>query len=646
MCGIAGIVGRNAEQFIEQMTQTLLHRGPDGHGIHVAGQVALGHRRLAVVDLSADGAQPMHSADSSLVVVFNGEIYNYGSLRRELGQRGHVSRSQSDTESILHAYAEWGTECLQHLEGMFAFVIYDKRRELLFGARDRFGEKPLYYVAGDGADVTFAFASELKALQACEPIARTLQLSPAGLRSFLLNDYVSGSQSIYTQVSRLEPGHAFTVDLKTGAPQTVRSWRYFAHPSFALPPVPVTDEREAGRVLSERLQHAVTTRMVSDVPLGIFLSGGVDSSAIAAIASSTGDPKEVHTFSMAFREPAFDESMHARRVSTFLGTTHHERLFGVQDCLQMIDPVFSSLDEPFADPSILPTALLCSFARESVTVALGGDGGDELFAGYDPFRAVRIANTLNPVLKHIPRRLGALAVGMLPSSGRKHLSLQFKAERFWRGARLPEALRGPTWMGPFAREELPLLCPGYFDDEQIGEPFTAQRVAGEALLSATHDSVAALLDFYQRFYLPDDILVKADRSSMMSSLEVRAPFLDTSLVTFANGLPSSLKFHQGTTKYLLKKMLVGGVGGREWLPRDIVYRSKKGFGIPVSEWIRGALRDRFKTLFSTEWPSSLSMVSATYREKLLREHLEGRHDHYKPLWSLFALGTWAQYRNN
>lgn len=640
MCGICGFIGPPDPVALQRMRVSLEHRGPDESGTYADGRVSLAHQRLSIVDL-AGGHQPMSSSDGDAVVVFNGEIYNHPQLQPQFEATGASYHSRSDTETILHAYQRWGPACVEHLDGMFAFVIYDRRRKLLFGARDRLGKKPLYFTTRPFRDVQFAFASELKALIAHPSIAPGLGISTDGLVSYLLNDYVVGSLSILNHVRRLEPGCAFVQGLPGSSQSGYREWRYWRvevgpESSGDQASRVRTDNEDPQRRIVELLTEAVERRMMSDVPVGVFLSGGVDSSSIVSILNRIGQTP-LKTFSIGFREQSFDETRFAAEIAQRYGTEHFVREFGAEDLVENLPGVIATLDEPFADPSVLPTAVLSQLAAEHVKVVLGGDGADELFAGYDPFKAVHLARwyaRLVPGFVHA--HIMQPATRLLAESDR-NMSLGFKISRFLRGVRLARHERVSVWMAPFTADDIKRLMPDV-TGSWTAEQFQWRQFGPQAgVPSDDLDDVELALDFYQRFYLPDDILVKMDRASMMHSLEVRAPFLDTALVEYVNRLPSVAKYRRTTTKYLLKSALVAhGI-----LDSRIVHRRKKGFGIPVARWMRNELRDYFEAALFDDWPDSLGMISQAEIKRLWSRHLRRESNHYKELWSLVMLSKWA-----
>jgi asparagine synthase (glutamine-hydrolysing) len=646
MCGICGFVGAENGDALLRMRDALRHRGPDEASVYSDLEVSLGHRRLSIIDLTS-GQQPVYNEDRSVLLIFNGEIYNHQNLRSVLERTGHRYASHSDTETIVHAYESFGPACVERIHGMFAFVLYDRRRRLLFGARDRLGKKPLYYTFGPGGhpggDLAFAFASEPKALLEHPSLTKSFRLSHQGLISYLLNDYVVGATSIFEGIHRLEPGWAFTFGLPGCEKEGFRKWRYWDI-QFGLeegPPPDISEAEAGGRVL-ELLSAAVERRLMSDVPLGVFLSGGIDSSSIVALLCRMCEPRQIKTFSIGFDEPSFDESPYALAIARHYGTDHHVRHFTAAECVNRIPMVAGMLDEPFADPSVLPVSMLCEFARETVTVALGGDGGDELFAGYAPFKAVwpgRLYHRWVPGPVH--RKVLVPAAQCLPSSD-ANMALQFKVSRFLRGAEVAPEYRMAAWMGPFSLEQLRRLIP------DIAGPLTPEEAYGP-MIGAYHrlgvagaSELQKALDFFERFYLPDDILVKVDRASMMHSLEVRAPYLDTALVEYSNSLPDRMKLRGGATKYLLKKAILGTAGERALVPEGSVHRAKKGFGIPVARWIRKELKSEFQDALERDWPASLGMFDRREIARLHQEHQSRAANNYKELWALFMLANWAR----
>jgi asparagine synthase (glutamine-hydrolysing) len=610
MCGISGFVGEGSRRDLAAMTEALAHRGPDGSGLYAdePAAVYLGHRRLAILDI-AGGAQPMWNEDGRVGVVFNGEIYNHVELRRQLQDAGHVFQSDhSDTEVLVHGYEQWGAGLPEKLNGMFAFAVYDRHHGRLFLARDRFGKKPLFYAQRPGL---FAFASELTALSRHRAVGASLD--PRSVRKLLAYQFLPAPNALYKGCRKLPGGHSLTLDVRSGEMTIRQYWKFRVEPTETVP-------GDAEKVWCEELRHllsaAVKRRLISDVPLGIFLSGGIDSTAILTFAAEHVPPERLETFSIGFHEPTYDESAFARLAARSVGSVHHEKILDLHQAWQLVPAVLDKLDEPLGDPSILPTYLLAQFARERITVALGGDGGDELFAGYDTFHALRPAEWYSRLVPRAVHPFFRWAAHKLPLSSAS-MSFDFRVRRALRGLSYPKPLWNPVWLGP--------LEPGDIA-ELSREPVDLEDLFSEALASwedGTSPNVTdRTLEFYTRLYLQDDILVKLDRATMLNALEGRSPFLDNDLVEFARKLPAHFKYRNGQTKYLLKRML------RDLLPREILERKKKGFGIPLSQWLR-------------EWgtptgPTVPTLNDAWARERW-EEHHAGKADHRYYLWMDLAL---------
>ena len=609
MCGIAGFVGAGDRETLARMTARLAHRGPDDSGLWNDGAVFLGHRRLSIVDLEG-GHQPMATADGDLILIFNGEIYNHAELRAELKGRGHVFQTDhSDSEVLLHGYREWGAALPNRLNGMWAFAIYDRKNAKLFCSRDRFGKKPFYYSAGPAH---FVFGSELTALLQ-HPRVRP-NVSKRALQKYFAYGYIPAPLSIYENVFKLPGGCSLELDTKTLACRIQRYWDLVLEPFENIPANP---EEEWGEQIRELLDRAVQRRLISDVPLGVFLSGGVDSSAVTALASRHLPKGELKTFSIGFDEKSFDESGYARRVADLFGTDHHMEKLSLDRAHALLDECLARLDEPLGDSSLLPTYLLNRFTRQHVTVALGGDGGDELFAGYDPFRALDRARLYQSVFpRPIHRGIRAL-FERLPVS-HANMSLDFKIKRTLRGLSYEPRFWLPVWMGSLDPVEIGELFDGPIDLEDL----YSEAIESWEACSQT-DLVDKTLQFYAKLYLQDDIMVKVDRASMMHSLEVRAPFLDIEFVDFARRIPSNYKLRGGVTKYILKKALA------PLLPDDILHRSKKGFGSPIGPWFKnGTLR--------IDQPAH-PFLNAAFVHRKVDAHLSGSSDERAFLWNVHVL---------
>ena len=613
MCGIAGFAGSGDRDILRRMTDAIRYRGPDaeGHWWDEKEGVYLGHRRLSIVDLSG-GGQPMWTADGQLGVIFNGEIYNHQELRADLTSRGRrFMTDHSDTEVLLHAYAEWGEGFVDRLNGMWAFVLYDRQKRRLFGSRDRFGKKPLYYFH---EAQTFGFASELPGLLRHPAAPR--DLSVLSLKKYFAYCYIPAPRSIYERVWKLPGGSSFSYDLPSNELRVWRWWEFVLEPEDPEPDVSQLCER-----IREVLERAVKRRLMSDVPLGIFLSGGIDSSAIAAFAAKHVPAGRLNTFSVGFNEPTFDESVFAAKVAVDLRTAHHHETLDLDKSAALLPEIVSRLDEPLGDSSLLPTYLLSRFTRQHVTVALGGDGGDELFAGYDPFRALRAAERY---ARLVPRPLH-LAVRLLASRlpvSHANISLDFKIKRTLAGLSYPPQLWNAVWMGAAEPSEL---------SELFGEPTDVEEIYSEAIEAwdgcKQPNRVDRSLQFWTKLYLQDGILAKVDRASMLCSLEARSPFLDIEFVDLARRIPWQLKLRGGETKWILKRALA------PVLPGEIIERPKKGFGMPIGRWLR-------EGRFHFEGLNGIPGINAAFIQKKVARHLGNRSDERLFLWCLWLLEQW------
>jgi asparagine synthase (glutamine-hydrolysing) len=620
MCGICGVAGGEpgiGAELVRRMCSAMVHRGPDDEGSVQVDGVTLGMRRLSIIDLEG-GHQPIHNEDSSVWVVQNGEIYNHRELRDLLSAAGHTFYTQSDTEVLVHGYEEWGEDMVGRLNGMFAFALLDRARGALFLARDRMGIKPLHY-AIDGRRLVFA--SELKALLR-DPTLRK-GIDPVALGEYLENEFVPSPGSIVVGVRKLQPGHTFTWSIEGGSPRINRYWV----------PALNSDSNRRDRTLDQEcdelrtvLRESVRKELISDVPLGVFLSGGIDSSAVTAMMTQLGG--DVKSFSVGFAERSFDEAPYAREVARHLGTEHHELTLEPAMLLGLVPRLSTLLDEPLGDASIIPTYLLSAFTRRHVKVALGGDGGDELFAGYPTMQAHRLAGYYMRAPRLFRERLVEPVVRRLPVS-RDNLSFDFRAKRFVGGARHPVAERHRLWMGSFGPDERTAILSGDIRGQ------LAQQARSSGVVEApSMDPLNEVLLTDMRMYLENDILVKLDRSSMMASLEGRVPLLNNDFVAYATQLPLNLKLRGLRSKFLFKRAMRG------ILPNRILDRPKKGFGIPVADWFRGPLREQMLSVLSPERITREGFFDPAAVGRLIDDHLEGRRDNRKQLWTLFAFELW------
>src|SRR3982751_3859037 len=597
MCGITGWANLDsrtpppdaAEHLLHAMCERMVHRGPDAEGLLVSTGVALGMRRLAIIDLLT-GEQPAYNEDHSVAVVLNGEIYNYKELRDELEKRGHTFRSASDTEVLPHLYEEHGQDMVQHLNGMFAFALWDERKRRLFLARDRFGEKPLYWGV---FDKTLLFASEPKVLLAHPSVRPSLNLD--ALRRYLSFNYVPAPLSIYEGIHKLTAAHTLT--LEDGRVDIHKYWKLSYKKPASIP-----TEAEASEHLRELLTESVRMRLVSDVPLGVLLSGGIDSSSVTALAVLAAT-ETVRTFSISFAEASFDESLYARAVAKHLGTDHHEERFSADLAANLVSEIGSWLDEPSSDPSLVPTYLLSRFVRKHVTVALGGDGGDELFAGYPMYYAHKVAGYYTAIPEFIRNGLIEPVVNALPVST-KNLSFDYKAKRFVAASKFDAVTRHHSWFGSFPIDQQENLLTRDVLRNSEGDIYKGAR----EMLTQTdaRDEIERMQFLDINFYMAEDILTKVDRAAMAVSLETRAPFLDPRIGQFAASIPVEYKLKGKSGKVILKEAM------KDLLPHDILHRPKKGFGIPIAEWLKGRLNSLMHDMLSVERLNKQGLFNVDY----------------------------------
>lgn len=620
MCGIAGFIGNGNKDTGTVMIQSIGYRGPDFQDTFYFENICLAHARLSIIDLDNRSNQPFFNKDKSTAIVFNGEIYNYHDLKRKLIRTNkYTFTTTSDTEVLLFAYEEYGKECLQKINGMFSFAVYDFRKKELFIARDRMGKKPLYY--SDCDDGTFVFASELKAVLKHPSVKKELNVE--AVNQYLSFDYVPTPNTTNSNVLKLEP--ACYLVIKGG--KIAEKKAYWKH-NFEVNRI--ISFHDAINEFDNLLNEATSCRLMSDVPLGIFLSGGLDSSTIAYYAQKNSSQK-IKTFSIGFEDRSYDEQNYALQVAKHLGTHHHLQILTQSKTIDLIDEIFSQMDEPFADASIIPTYYLSSFTREHVTVALGGDGGDELLAGYPTF----LSDKFKLPFKCLPKNIiGFLlqAANFLPASD-KNISFDFKLKQYLRGFKSDRNHIHQLWLGSFLPEEKKRLF-----KKNIFENLSDK--AGLNLIDCHFNNKIKsdfnkITNYYYQTYLPDDILVKVDRASMYNSLEVRTPFLDKNVVEFLNSLPKKFKLKGFEGKYILKKLM------ENKLPKNIIYRPKKGFGIPLSDWIRKDLKIMIHDIIL----SQDHLFNHVYLEKLLNEHYSKKSNHRKLIWNIYVLKK-VLMRNN
>jgi asparagine synthase (glutamine-hydrolysing) len=600
------------------MAAAIRHRGPDDDGFYFDGPVGLGMRRLSIIDIKS-GQQPIHNQDSSSWIVFNGEIYNYLELREKLEKLGHTFCTNSDTEVILHTYDRYGSDCPKHLRGMFAFAIWDKRTQELFLARDRVGKKPLLYSHLNGQLV---FASEFSALLLHPDISRDIE--PAALDQYLSFMCVPAPLTAYRAIRKLEPAHSLR--WSKGEIQVERYWQPdFSHKLKI-------NENEAGERAVEILREAVRVRLMSEVPLGAFLSGGIDSSAVVALMSDES-LEPVKTFSIGFEEQDFSELHHARRVAEHLGTDHHEFIVR-PDALEVLPLLVDHYGEPYADPSAIPTYYVARETRKHVTVALNGDGGDESFAGYERYAAMRWAESYHRLPAVLRESVLEQAVGLLPISQTRRSRIR-DAKRFLQVASLPRVERYLRWVSvfdPTAKQAL------YSDDfkQQTSSAQSAELLAPWFAQANGAGIVDAALLTDIMTYLPNDLLVKVDIATMAVSLEARSPFLDHHVIEFAASLPERLKLRGLTTKYILKRIL------KRFLPAENLSRRKMGFGVPVGSWFRGTLQSFLRDMLLSEKARRRGLFNARAVEQMVAMHMRAEKDYSHQLWTLLMLELWFE----
>lgn len=621
MCGITGMMYHERHrcismQVVETMCRTLVHRGPDDEGFFCDRNVALAMRRLNIIDL-ATGHQPISNENGRMWIVFNGEIYNYQELREDLQEKGHIFATSSDTETIIHAYEEYGTDCVSRFNGMFAFAIWDKDEQKLIIARDRLGVKPLYYFQNERGLV---FGSELKALLVCPEVPRELDYH--ALDAFLTFEYIPAPLTIFKGIRKLLPGHILTVH--RGQVTTEQYWR-LTHSTTDM------TEQECEQAFLGLFKDAVRLRLVSDVPLGAFLSGGIDSSAVVCMMSELMD-RPVTTFSIGFDDPSYNELTYARRIATHFRTDHHELVIQPQ-IVDLVEDLVGFLDEPLADVSVFPTYLVSQLARQHVTVALSGDAGDELFAGYDWYVAARLEEYYRCWLPDDVRQRWLPEVfSWLPPLSRKKGVLN-KAKRFIEGAARDPALQHFRWtMYLTDQSRRALYAPDLQQetDDASTEGRFAQYLNHFPLASSVWRQQYADI----QTFLVDDILVKVDRMSMANSLEARSPFLDFRIAEFAMRLPSRLTLRGLKSKYLLKRCFESKI------PHDILYRKKEGFSIPMKNWLKEDLRTMMEDVLSIDRLNDDGLFNVAYVEQLKREHISGVANHAHTLWPLMVFQIW------
>jgi asparagine synthase (glutamine-hydrolysing) len=622
MCGICGFINNDRPEdengeILRGMVQSLHHRGPDDEGYYQKHGTNLGMRRLSIIDI-ANGHQPITNEDQTVWIVFNGEIYNYKELRQNLLSKGHIFRTNSDTETIVHLYEEYGDDCPAHLNGMFAYAVWDEKKRKLLLARDHIGIKPLFYSWDDNH---LWFGSEIKALLVDPRVRREIDVS--ALDQFLSLEYIPAPRTIYTHIKKLPPGHTLSFENGTA---TLRQY-------WDVTPEPVEgDFRTCSRQLAQMLAEAVKMQLISDVPVGAFLSGGIDSSTVAAFMSLAAD-QPVRTFSVGFSDATYNELPFAREVARMYSTNHHEEILH-SNYSELCEKLVSQFDEPFGDFSIFPTYLVSKAAREHVKVVLSGDGGDELFGGYDTYRAQNFDRYYSRLPEAIRKKTIPSMLERIPPAPDKKGWVNI-AKRITEGAALHPSLRHTRWMIFFNENTR----------KSIYQPDFSQTLNGWSVHSIFNQYFDQAKDFHPlgqqqyvdvKTYLADNILVKVDRMSMAVSLETRVPLLDFRLVQFALNLPDKMKINNGVTKRILREAVKG------MLPQKVINKPKQGFSIPLKHWLRGPLRPLMEDLLSTSTLQRRGFFQPAGVSQMIKEHLDNKADHSHRLWALMVLELWQQ----
>ncbi len=627
MCGITGIFDLREQRPIDRevlrrINDMQWHRGPDESGLYLEPGLGFGHRRLSIIDIAA-GQQPMFNEDGTVAVVFNGEIYNFVDLIPELTALGHVFKTRSDTETIVHAWEQWGVDCVHHFRGMFAFALWDRRQQVFFMARDRLGVKPLHYAITD--EGFLVFGSELKTLTAWPGFRR--DIDDEAVEEYFGYGYVPEPRTIYKAALKMPPGHRVLIRRGRPVPAPEEYW------DVPFAPLPAMRVEDAQSEFIERFREAVKIRMVAEVPLGAFLSGGVDSSAVVAMMAGLAD-QPVKTCSIAFSDPKYDESDHALRVAERYRTDHHVNTVEADD-ISLLDELARLYDEPYADSSAMPTYRVCQLARKDVTVALSGDGGDENFAGYRRYRWHSYEERMRRLLPY----------------GVRHPLFGFLGRVYPKADWAPKVFRAKTTFQAMARDTVE----GYFHgvsvmgDDLRNRLYSAafkKRLNGYRAVEVMRrhferckhlDTVSQVQYLDMKTYLVGDILTKVDRASMAHALEVRVPFLDHRLMEWVSGLPVDFKLHGTEGKYMLKKAL------EPYLPHEVMYRRKMGFSIPLAEWFRGPLKARLRSSLLSPAMADTGRFDMAFLKRMCDEHGSGVRDYSASLWSLLMFATFLDH---
>lgn len=625
MCGIAGFIDfnkRGSEELLQQMSNCIIHRGPDDSGYEffdtTNAQIGFGFRRLSIIELSALGHQPMKFEEAELTIIFNGEIYNYREIRKELEQKGYSFKSHSDTEVILKAYAAWGEKCVDRFIGMFAIAIYDAKKEQVILMRDRAGVKPLFYYHHNNL---LLFGSELKIFHAHPQFKK--QVNYSALSLYFQRGYISAPHTIFENTFKLLPGHLFVVDLKTKHTAEKKYWDVID--CYNAPKLDISFQ-EAKKETERLMLSAFQYRMIADVPVGVFLSGGYDSTAVSALLQKNSAQK-IKTFTIGFEDPKFNEANHARSVAGYLGTEHHEHICTYKDALDIVEQLPQIYDEPFGDTSAIPTTLVSRMAREKVTVALSADGGDEIFAGYPKyFNAMKRIEELNKV----PGLVQKMMAGFIPASAKNDVALQNK----W--SKLKDYLANTDAVKRF--DIISQASTFYETQQMLSKDITALHTPFDegGLLNDANDLLSRFQATEYKTYMADDILQKVDRATMSVSLEGREPFLDQRIIEFAAKLPASFKYKNGITKYILKEIT------HDYVPKEIMERPKMGFGVPVEHWLKTELKDLMLDVVNEKTLRELGIFNTARMIDMRDRYLKGESIEFQRLSYLFLFQLWAK----
>jgi asparagine synthase (glutamine-hydrolysing) len=625
MCGISGFFSNNStfnKEVLVKMTDAIAHRGPNASGYYQNEFVGLGHRRLSIIDLSETANQPMHSANNRYVMVYNGEVYNYLEIADELKQKFNSTfNTTSDSEIILEAYVHYGPRFLEKINGMFAIAIYDKIKNELFVCRDRIGIKPLYYF-WDGTN--FAFASELKALTKCPSIP--LSIDKNAVHQFMHLGFIPAPLSIYKSIQKLESGTWLNI-----SENNLHAQKYWTI-NKQVSKNTISNKKKAKKTLTDLIFSSVKYQLQSDVPFGVFLSGGTDSSLITAVASNLSKEK-LNTFSIGFEENKFNESVHAKSIANHLGTNHHEFIVSYKDAMNLIEPIFEIYDEPYSDSSAIPTLLVSKLAKQHVTVALSGDGGDELFLGYGAHQWARRLN--NPFIKAFRHPI-ASALSLSNSKFERHATyFKYPSKNLQYSHILSQE------QNCFTLTELENILSDEFKKTKNSNSTTLFEKFGNDIenLNRNLKPIEKQAIFDLHFYLQDDLLTKVDRASMHYSLEARVPFLDHRIIEYALNLSPDLKYYNGTSKYLLKEILY------QYVPKNLLDRPKQGFSIPLEKWLKNELKYLIEENLSKEIIEKYNYVNYTYVNQLVKNFFNGKNYLYNRIWILIVLHKWL-IKNN